>query len=1080
MNLPQFATRRAVTVLMMFLALLLMGVVSMTMLSVDLMPEIEPPSISVLTAWPGAATDDVETKVTKIIENDLSIVNNLDELRSTSKEGLSMVTCKFNWGTNLDEAANDIRDRLDFANRLLPDDIEEPMIFKFNTSMFPILVYGVTAEESWEKLYDIIDDEVADELKRLPGVGAVQIMGGLKRQIDVRLDRTKLEGYGLTLEDIETALREENLTLPAGNLKIGRIEYTIRVPGEYETPEEIKNIVVKRDGPALVYMRDVAEVEDYFKEQRRITEVDGKPGMVLLVQKRSGANTVDVSKAVQKKMEELKERLPRDVSTNLLMDSSEFIEQSISNLTTTVLWAGLFVALTTFVFLRNIRTSIIIVLTIPFSLIVAFVFMFILGFTINVMSLMSLAIAIGMVVDNAVVVLENVIRHTEKGEKVKEASVFGASEVGNAIAASTLTTVVIFVPIMFLTGITGIMFKQIGAMISATVLVSLFCALTLTPMLCSRLVKPVAQMIPKSRLGREFYNVSEGGFKWLESRYGRLLGWALRHRLAVIVIALTAFAGGVMLLPLIGTEFVPDMDTGDMNINFEMPVGTKVEVTADVARRIAVVVRDECKKGGTDAMRHVYIRCGESQESVTVAFGYKEGSHIGLVGAKLVRKAKRDRSTKEIVRAVVERIEQADWSADITKLSVDTGNPMERVVLGGARPISIEILGHDLEETSHIAEQIKKIAKETPGAKDPTISLDVGKPELTVRVNRQKAASMGLNITDVAEALRTYFYGKEATKFREADREYDIFMRLKQSQRRSVEDIRNSVIPIPDHGSVILDNIADVEETRGPVSIDRKNQERMVRVEADAEGRTLGEVIADIEKRIKAEVKIPPSVSIEQAGSVKEQRESFRDLAIVLVLGVILVYMVMASQFESLRNPFIVMFSVPFAFVGVAALLAATQTSLSIMSFVGLIMLMGIVVNNAIVLIDYINILRQRGLSLMDAVRTGGSDRLRPVLITTFTTILGMTPMALSRGEGAEIWRPLGITVIGGLSVSTLVTLLLVPVIYSLFEQHKARKEEKRKAAVPALEIVRGEREVRLPAGADEPEKARNSEDTES
>ncbi|MDH7598246.1 MAG: efflux RND transporter permease subunit [Sedimentisphaerales bacterium] len=1033
MKLPEIGVRRPILTVMLFVAILILGVVSLTMLAVDMMPEIEPPSMSVITPWPGASAEDVETKVTQQIENQLSIINNLDELRSTSKENLSVVTCKFKWGTNLDEAANDIRDRLDFARRNLPDDVEDITIFKFNTSMMPVLLYAVSAEESWERLYDIVDDQISDPLKRLPGVGAVQIMGGLRRQIDIRLDRSKLAGYGLTLQDIANALRAENLTLPAGTIKIGTIEYTIRVPGEYQTPDQIKDIVVKRANDAIVYLRDVAQVADSFKEEQRIVEADGRRALIVMVQKRSGANTVQVCDAVRAEMDRLVKTLPPDIKLALVMDSSEFIRQAIQNLTNTVMWGGLFVVLTTFVFLRNIRSSLIIILTIPFSLIIAFVFMFLMGWTINIISLSSLAIAIGMVVDNAVVVLENITRHVERGEKVREASMFGSEEVGLAIAASTLTTVVVFLPLVFLTGITSIFFKQLGAVVTVTLLASLFCALMLTPMLCSRLVRPVSQIMTRAGLFHRLAINSERYFKALEQWYSILLGWALRHRATVILVAIAAFMAAVVLVPLIGSEFIPDHDTGDLPITIELPVGTRVETTASICKKVESIARE---LAGPGAVQHSYWRCGQSEEGVTTAFGQKEGSHVGMVGLKLVPKLQRSKSAKQIGREVAERI--SDWP-QIVKVQASAADMMQSILLGGGKPLSIEILGNDLQATDRVAKQIQQIAMQVPGAKDPTISRDLGRPELTVRVDRQKAASLGLNISNVIDSLRTLYYGKEATKFRKADKEYDIFMRLDQAQRQSVEDILNSEIITPSGRRIRLDSIATVEETLGPVEIERKDQQRIVKVDIDTYGRTLGEITTDIQRRIESEVFLPAGVSINYAGMVKEQRESFRSLGLMLALGILLVYMVMAGQFESLLDPFVVMFSVPFAFTGVAVALALTKTSLSLMSFIGMVMLVGMVVNNAIVLIDYTNILRARGQSMLEAVQNAGRDRLRPVLITTLTTLLGMLPMATSRGEGSEMWRPLGISVIGGLTVSTLVTLVLVPTVYSIFEQAKRR-----------------------------------------
>ncbi len=1034
MKLAEFSVNRPVTVTMIFLAIFILGAVSLQRLPVDNMPEIEPPSISVLTPWPGASAEDVETKVTRIVENNLSIINNLDEMTSISREGLSMVTCKFDWGTNLDEASNDIRDRLEWANRVLPDDIDQSMIFKFNTSMFPILFFGVTADENWEKMYDLVDDEVVDSLKRIPGVGAVQLFGGLRRQINVEIDRNKLAAYGLSLNQVEDVLREENLTLPAGSIKIGRIEYTIRVPGEYKTPAEIRDIVLKHDDNAMVYMRDVASVADSFEEQKRFVEINGRNGAMMIVQKRSGANTEQVASLVKAEIKKLQSRLPRDMKLYAIMDSSEFIVQSLDNLTQTILWGSVFVILTTLFFLRSVRISFINIIVIPFSLIISFVFMYFMGWTLNVMSLAALSIALGMVVDNATVVLENVASHIERGQKVREAAMFGTDEVGVAISASTLTTIVIFLPLIFLTGIAGILFKQLGAIITITLVASLFCAVTLTPMMCAKMLKPLPSGQSKMVSSGWFFQLGEKTLVFIESRYERLLVLALKHKILVVIAAIGIFISSMFMIGAVGSEFSPEQDTGDISITAEMAVGTRVEVTNQMCRRMVALAKEVA---GEANIEHTFFRAGESEGGIGTAFGDKEGTHIGEINLKLIKMSKRDKTAKDIVRMILDRA--AKWP-EIAKITATTGDWMSSMLMGGGKPLTVEILGHDLEATDKLAVQIKKIVEETPGAKDAIISRDIGKPELVVRVDRQKAASIGLNITQVTQALRTQFYGKEATKFREGENEYDIFMRLPESQRQSVEDILNAEIVTRSGIRVRLDNIAQVVEESGPTQIDRKNQQRVVKVSADVYQRSLGEVYADIYKRINREVAVPQGVELIFAGLVKEQQDAFGDLLLMMVLGVVLVYMVMAAQFESLMDPFVVMFSVPFAFVGVVWSMWLTGTTLNIMTFIGLILLIGIVVNNAIVLIDYTNILRARKYNLYDAICSAGRQRLRPVLITTATTVFGMLPLALSRGEGSESWRPLGVVCIGGLSVSTLVTLILVPTIYYIVENLRHKK----------------------------------------
>jgi HAE1 family hydrophobic/amphiphilic exporter-1 len=1030
MKLSELGVSKPVSTTMVFLAILVLGLVSLFLLPVDLMPEIEPPAISVITAWSGASTEDVETKVTQVIENNLSIVNNLDEITSTTREGLSSVTCKFDWGTDLDEAANDIRDRLEFAKRAMPDDVEIPFIFKFNTAMFPVMFISITCDESWERLETIIEDNLADPLKRLPGVGAVQAFGAPHRQINVKLNRSRLAAFGLTLQDVETALRGENLTLPAGSMKIGTIDYTIRVPGEFERPDQIPHIPIKRSGNRIVYMQDVADVEDGFEEETRIVEALGRRGMVMLVQKRSGANTVKVCEDVLKEMEALKETLPRDIKLNVIQDSSRFIRDSIDNVTGTILWGGLFVILVSFFFLRSIRGSLVIALTIPFSLIIAFAFMYLMGWTLNVLSLAAMAIAIGMVVDNAVVVLENITSHIERGEKVREASIFGSEEVGLAISASTYTTIVVFLPLIFVKGIVGIFFTQLGGVVTVTLMASLLCALLLTPMLCSRLMQPPAVRLARmSPFNRRFLEVSERLFLAFEDGYGRLLGWALGRRPLVILAMVAAFCASLLLFPFIGTEFTPEQDSGDLTIIVNMPVSTRVERTADTMRRIVDLSKELAEPG---AVRLYAWRCGTAKNSF---FGSSEGSHIGRMSFKLVPLTQRKQSSKELGNAIANRLRR--WP-EITKISVDTGDQMSHMMMGGGgKPIVVEILGHDLETTDRLAQEIKALSETIPGARDITISRDTGNQELAVRIDREKAATLGIPVATVVESLRTLFSGEAATTYREGENEYDVYVQLKELERGSIRDLLNTEIAMPDGRRIRIDALASVIEERGPVTIERQDQERLVKVEMAFETRTMGEVAADLREAI-SKISLPAGIAISYGGLVEEQQKSFRDLLLLLLLGMVLVYMVMASQFESYLDPFIVMFSVPFGFTGVLLALFLTHTAISLMSLIGVILLVGTVVNNAIVLIDYINILRARGQSMLDAVMNSGRQRLRPVLITTLTTVFGMMPLAVSRGVGSESWRPLAITVIGGLSVSTLVTLVLVPVIYSLFKRKAA------------------------------------------
>ncbi|HOR97600.1 MAG TPA: efflux RND transporter permease subunit [Kiritimatiellia bacterium] len=1035
MRLPELGVKRPIFTLMVFIAILVLGGVSLVYLPVDLFPEIETPSVTVITQWPGASVEDVEGRVTRVIENQLSIVNNLNEVTSRTREGVSAITCMFEWGTDLEEAANDIRDRVSISRRFLPDDIEEPIIYKFNSSSMPVLTFAATAQESWEKLFDIIEDDLGDALKRLPGVGAVNVYGGLHRQINIDIDPMKLAGYNLTLAEIEETIARENLTLPAGSIKSGVIEYTVRVPGEFEDPEEARNIVVKRNASGgAIYLRDVADVYDGFEEPTRLSGADGKQSVIFAVQKRSGANTLKVCDSVLQAVEEYARFLPQDIRIVNVMNSSDFIRQSLSNVTGTLLWGGLFVTLTTFVFLRTFRASLVIVLTIPFSLIIAFFFMFIRGWTLNIISLSSLSVAIGMVVDNAVVVLENIDSYTRRGVKLREASMYATGEVGLAISASTLTTVAVFVPLIFVTGMAGIFFGQLGGIITTTLMASLFCSLMLTPMLATYLLKEDRDAIGGGWLGRTLYRLSEAGLQAIEEAYTRLLGRALRWRGVICALAFAVFCFSLALFPLIGSEFSPDTDSGDLTVNFELGLGTRVEETARLCEEVRQLGLDLI---GAEHVVNSRWRCGDSK------FGSgRQGSHIGRVEFKLTPMDRRPFNVRDAGRLLLDTLRARP---EFVKTSMSTVNRQMGRFSGSGQPIVIEILGHDLAQTRRVAEEIKKLCDRTPGARDASVSMDDGKPELLVKVDRLKVSTLGLNVSDVVETIRTLFYGKEASDFREGENEYWFFLRLKESHRRELANILDSEIALPNGRRVRVDAIADVVQDLGPLDIERKDQERMVKVEVDYHERSIGEVVASIREGIAKEIVLPEATRITYGGMVKEQTEAFADLIGLTILGLVLVYMVMAAQFESLVDPLVIFLALPFAFSGVLFGLYGFGMTFNMFSFIGIILLVGTGVNNGIVLVDHINILRARGEGLTDAICHSGRQRLRPVLITTLTTVFGMLPLALAGGEGSETWKPMGVTVIGGLSFSTIVTLVLVPVLYSLFNRDARNPKTQRK-----------------------------------
>ena len=1011
---------------MIFAALVIIGMVAFFKLNLDLLPDIEPPAVSVITPYPGASAVDVESEVTKYLEDQLSTTPDLDRLESKSKDNISIVTCIFDWGTDLDVAVNDIREKIDLAKPDMADGAKEPFIFKFSSSMVPVLVMTVTARESSPDLYRIVDKQIADPLKRVPGVGAILYVGGQERQINVHFDREALEAYHISVQHIRNVLSAENLNLPAGTVKVGRKELQIRVAGRFKNANEIAGIVIGSHNDALVRLRDVAEVSDAFDEPQEWAWSGELPAVALIIQKQSGANTVNVINHIKESLKTLKRRLPADIEVHTILDNSDHIYNMIKSLAGSAVVGGILVVIVCFLFLRRYRSSLIVTLAIPLSIVASFVGLYFMGYTFNVISLMSIAIAMGMVVDDAIVVLENVIRHIDGGEDPKTAAVTGASEVGMAVAASALSIVVVFIPLLFVKGIAGILFSQLAFIMVVVIATSNFVAMTLTPMACSRLIRPLSK-----RKTNRVFEWSERIFNKIEAAYARVIGWALKHRRASLVLICLVFFGSLTLIPVVGTEFFPEVDSGEVEVVLEMAEGTRGEVTVRTTEQMLSAVN------ALPEMEASYALAGQTKKGFLTALGFDEGTNIGRIGGRLVDKSERTRSAKTIAATLRDRVMELPG---ISKFSASAVSSIQKAFLGGGQSISIEVLGHDIEATNRIAEKIQDIVKNVPGTVDVSVSRKQPRPEIRVHLDRDKAASLGLNVAIVADALRTNYYGFDDTKFREAGDDFDIELRLKKDERRSIQQIGETPLMTLTGQIVKLRNVATIEETFGPVEIARKNRIRITHVQAGVQGRVLGDVVRDIRKKMVA-LDLPPGVSIEWGGEVEEQRKAFNDLTLLLILGVTLVYMVMAAQFEDFIDPFIIMFSVPFAFVGVIWAFTLTGTALNIITFIGIIMLMGIVVKNAIVLVDYTKQLKKRGMNLHDAIVKGGKTRLRPILMTSLTTIFGMTPLAISRGEGSEVWNALGITVISGLLISALVSLILVPLIYSVV--HGYRQELK-------------------------------------
>lgn len=1035
MNLPEVSVRRPITTLMLFMAIIIIGYVSFSRLPIDLFPEIEPPIVSVLTQYPGASAQDVELNVTKKLEAGLSSIPNLKKLRSTSIDNISVVSLEFEFGSNLDEATNDIRSALEFTKRNLPDDAEEPTIFKFSTNIFPIMFIAVQANESYEGLNKIVENELIDPLKRVEGVGTVQAFGGPIRQILVHVDEKKLEAYNISVSQIGQILQAENINLPSGTIKMGNMEYNLRVPAEFTGVEDIKNLVLSASNGKIVYLKDVAEVKDSLKDRTINVRLNGEKGLQIIVQKQSGANTVDVVKNVKAKLEVLKKNLPTDVKVDIIQDSSIFIIQSVNNLTEAVLLGAIFVVLVVLIFLRQWRATFIIMLVLPVSLIGAFIYLYFSGNTINIISLSSLSIAVGLVVDDAIVILENITHHIERGARPREAAIFGSSEVGLAVAAATFTIVAVFFPLVFISGIAGILFNQLGFLVTVMILVSLLAALTLIPMLASKIIpaKKLQKPIKNPLLLK--INVSlEKMLGSIDNFYKRILEWSLDHKKSVILISLLIFFISLSLIPFLGTEFIPKSDSSQFQVNFEIEAGRRLEETVEYVKKIEQIIKTEFPE-----VEYVSVRAGVNDVGFSsLLFGQSEGANIAGFQIRTKQLKYRKRTVFEMADIIRNKIKDMPG---IKSFSVNTAGAAGFLTGATGAPVQIDIIGPNLDESYKVAYKLTEFMKSIKGPRDVRIDIGDPRPELQITLQRDKLALNGLNTVLVGTALRNNYYGLTPTKYREFGDEYDIFVSLPPEKKNNITDIENLPIKTLLGTTVRLKDIGAVIQSYSPPTIKRKEQERVIGVLSDVSGRSLGEVANDI-KAFAAKINLPPNTTIEYGGQIEQQGDTFKDLFFLLLLSVILVYMVMAAQFESFLDPFIIMFSIPFAFTGVFIALYITGVSFSVIAFLGSIMLVGIVVKTAIVLVDFTNITRARGYELRDAIIYAGRNRLRPVLMTTFTTLLGLLPLALSAGDGSEIWRPLGVSTIGGLLFSTLITLVLVPVLYSVFETRVKKKKE--------------------------------------
>lgn len=1029
MSIIRSAVNKPLTTTLVFIAFAILGVFSLVRTSIAQFPEFDSNVLMVMSSYPGANAQDIETNLTKVLENALNGVEDLKDLTSQSKENISMLTLEFEYGVDIEEATNNVRDKLDMVNSSLPDGATMPVIFKFSADDMPVMMLSATADVSLAGLDKILDDKVTTPLARVNGVGTVSVAGAPTREIQVYCDPNKLEAYGLSISGISSVISSENKNLPSGYIDIGSETYTLRVQKEFEDPSELLDIVVGTVDGRAIYLRDVASVNDGQEEREQESYTNGERSARIIIQKQSGANTVNVIKGVKERLAEIEETLPSDIKITTVYDGSTEIIDSINTLVETIITTFIIVALVVFIFLGNWKSTFIIILSIPLALLASLIYLFATGNTLNIISMSALSIAIGMVVDDSIVVLENITTHMSRGEKPKEAAVHGTSEVGISVMASTLTMLCVFLPLTMISGMAGIMFQQLGWIVSIIMIISVAAALTFVPMLCSRWLKVDVKhgkaynliFVPINRF-----------LDWISRGYAHVIHWCTkRRRVTILTFAGVFVIAMVIFIPRLTTEYFPHSDSDRISATIELPMGTAQEVTADFAKRI----NDDIVAAVPEA-EIINYTFGQADSDNTFASMQSNGTQLISFTINIGSSGDRDRTSAQIADVVRGVIGQYP---EVRRATVSEGGGG----MGGASTVDVEVYGYDFDETDRIARALQEKMLESPMYTQVTLSLDEYSPELQMDFDRTKLALNGLNSTTAGAAFSAAMSGSLSSYYREDGEEYDIRVRYSPEYRTRIEDLENIMVTNGFGRQVRMKDLGNVVETLVPPTIERKDRERLVTVSGIvADGAALSEAVATAQQAIDA-TDIPTELSVVIAGDYEDQQDMFGDLLVLMVLMIVLVYMVMASQFEALMAPFVIMFSLPFALVGVFLGLELSGEALGVMALIGIIMLIGIVVKNGIVLIDYTILCRERGMNIRDASTTAARSRLRPILMTTLTTVLGMLPLAISQGEGAEMWRPLGITVCWGLSISTLITLVLIPTLYCSLSYRMERRKKK-------------------------------------
>lgn len=1047
MKIYETSVRKPISTALIFVAVIVFGLFSLNNLAIDQLPEMDLPAISVITTYQGANAEDIENNITRRIEDGLNTVSNLKEITSKSSDGVSLVSLEFEWGTNLDEASNDIRDALGRLSDYLPEDAEDPILFRFNSSMMPIMSFSITADESYPALNKILEEQFVNRLSRIDGVGSVSVMGAPVREIQVNVDPVKLEAYGLSVEQIGAIIAQENINTSGGTLDVGNHTYNLKADGEFNSSDDLKTILISNMNGQEIYLRDVAEIRDTLEKQTLDERMNGELGVRVMIQKQSGANTVKIVEKVKKMLPEIERNLPSDVEIYLLNDSSKNIKDSISTLTDTVMFAFLFVILVVLFFLGRWRATLIICLTIPISLVVSFIYLQLTGGTLNIISLSSLSIAIGMVVDDAIVVLENITTHIERGSKPREAAIYGTNEVWLSVIATTLVVVAVFLPLTMVEGMAGVMFKQLGWIVSLVVCTSTIAAISLTPMMSALLLKMENNQHTYKGLSA-IYKPIDKFLAWLDRAYAAVLRWALAHKKIVFFAPMLLLVFGVWLFATkIPTEFMPSSDGDHMSATVTLDQNLSVEYTTRIARQIDSIVYAKYPE-----VMLLSTSAGSSSTSNVFSAMSTTGSNIINYTFRLTDPQDRERTVFEIADAF-----RADLATipEIKRSMVSGGGGM----MGGGSSVEVQIFGHDIERTNAIAEELMAEFSKLDGARDVRLSRDDMRPEYNVEFDRNKLAYYGLNSSTVSSAIRNRINGMTASIYREDGEEYYIKVRYGEEHRTSLEDVENILVYNSRGQGVRVRDIGKVTEVYAPPTIERQNRQRLVTITvALGNDVVLGDMVSKVNS-VLDNYPLPEDVYTYIGGDWEDQQESFADIGTLLILIVLLVYIVMATQFESFVMPFIIMFTILYALPGSAIALWITDTPLSLMALIAIVMLVGIVVKNGIVMVDFTNLLRERGVGMYEAVYTAGKSRLRPVLMTSLTTILGMLPMALGLGNGAELWQPMGIAIVGGLLFSTILTLVAVPILYYVFmgrsekyiARRKARSERKAQLKLQAI-----------------------------